>query len=139
MEHDFKNGGKPNPSFIFDHEILTFIRWDLSGTCNTSVLTRSSCTARAMTRQIYVMNTLFRYDLKKKNPEVSCHGTRCHVIKFSLLKAVNAAHRSKFMVRHQRFLSYCKLNSSNLIGSLAVIMRLYYLPVAGIIGHVILL
>jgi hypothetical protein len=38
-----------------------------------------------------------------------------------------------------RFLSNCKLNSSNLIGSLAVIMKLYYLPVAGNIGHVILL
>jgi hypothetical protein len=36
-------------------------------------------------------------------------------------------------------LSYCKLNSSNLIGSLAVLMRLYYLSVAGNIGHVILL
>jgi hypothetical protein len=36
-------------------------------------------------------------------------------------------------------LSYCKLNSSNLIGSLAVIMRLYYLPVAGNISHMTLL
>jgi hypothetical protein len=38
-------------------------------------------------------------------------------------------------------LSHCKLDSSNLIGSLAIIMRLYYLPVADdiLIGHVILL
>jgi hypothetical protein len=44
-----------------------------------------------------------------------------------------------YAAHYKHPLSYCKLNSSNLIGSLAVIMRPYYLPVAGNIGHVILL
>jgi hypothetical protein len=55
---------------------------------------------------------------------ISC-ACRCDLLSFTFIEQI--------------ILSHCKLDSSNLIGSLAVIMKLYYLPVACNLGNVILL